>query len=614
MPDEKLDIGIDVTAQTAGAQQAERALEGVKMAAQDAGKAISEIPAAAPQFDLDPGKMAEIKDQLLGLSRDFKAIGESADNAVPKFRSLQQILGGVTTAARGGPEAFGGLARAMEGIGKASGLAVGQISLFTGALAVGVKLGYELTPLLWALADSIKEIFSDIPAIATIARAELEQLNKVDLDFDSLKKGTAAAIKTLDTMIERVRTARDTSIERRGAETSAEVKGLEVERRRALLQAGVDENLKRAINYIYDEKIFSLRLAQEERKIASDISKAEQERELLARKHGQIQKQLLDATTKADEAMQRYERILKELGDSALDTKRLLRSPEYREKAAEAVRAEIETARRIGATAEIDRLGRIEYLLTELPGALAAAATAKETAVQLTNESLAALSEVATRIREATDAIAGLAAKRVEIGRERELQSLEFGAESTAALKGLEQAIREQSRKVEEARLGVAAAQAGGGAAEQTAAQARLRVETDLLADLQAKYDSAANQIASLSSSLGQAYVDGAKSIAARSDEAKQIMTDAAAAVMEGATVAAHDLKQSADIATRATSDAMGTIVGQINSWGQQTVQAFTRVNDALLSLVADMSSVRAQLNITAANADLALRQIQNTR
>lgn len=615
MADRQLEFQIVTQFQSAGLDAAKQGLQEVTEEAKTTSETIANIPAANPPINAE--KFAEIKDQLSGLSKDFKAVGTSVDDVSPKFTNLQQILGGVNQVARGGPEAIGGMARAINGIGAAAGVAIGPISLITGALALGVKLGTELAPVLLSVIDALEETFGEVSLTAKTAAAELERLNDVEVNFDRLKAGTEKAISRLDSLIQKVRQAKDTAVEIGGAKTAAESKGIEVERKRALLAAGDDDRLKTVINQIYDEKLAALQNAQQELTLSSAMKQKQAELNLLFEKRAQLEKSLADSTAAADKEMRRYQQALKALADAGYDTKKLLRDQEYR-------------ANAVATAGESDP--RLEYLLTELPAFLSAAANAKGDAeATQTQELIPQLAAVATAIQEVKAAIEVLEQKRVEAAQDRELKSLEFGAESTAALNGLEKAIREQMARVEEARNNVQAASISGDAEAYSSSNATLLAEKDLLADLQLKYDQAAEQIRSLSSTLGQAYLDGAASVqgdsaalantirtivtgiaTAASDSAKA-MSDSAATIQAGSATVQDGIKRSSDAFVHATSSAVGGMTGAIQSLGDRVVGSLKSVVDSISAVKARIATVEAAADSAEKKASTALSQIKNS-
>ncbi|HRZ12297.1 MAG TPA: hypothetical protein P5567_07565 [Kiritimatiellia bacterium] len=616
--DKKLTVGIEIPVDTAGAAAAEQAIDGVKQAALETGRAIEEglgenMDARAVR-DLAAAE-ADVKAATADLAAQFDAARTRVDELAKAQDGLAEASDTSAVSIRNQSQAIDAIVKEFPRLQAAfTNISAVLVSGLAGA-AVGKTIYDSIVTPIW---NAIEGSNKAVSQFALESQSKLKQIGQVEVTFDNIVAASSKAQDELDKMLDRVRQAKDTGRGVSAARSDTAIAAIELQRQKDLLVAGDNEELKSVIDTIAGAKKQIEALSRRESEIASDITAKEKEREILVQQIAEEHKKTLESSQAATQALDRYKKLVGELEAGGIGAEQIS-SPRDRDRVGHRIRDDLSMAHQLQASGidqsdVIPQLERQEQLVTDFIGALGAASKAQLESTRLAKESADTVQKKSDELNDVVDRIAELQEGRKQVATERETLSVKFDPASSGALKNLEDKIAELTRTIQVDRQAVSAAVVSGDPEAQAQTQAKLKADTDLLGDLQAKYNAAAIEIRNIVSSLGKAASAAVADMGPVVESVNAAMSDTASAVKDGAAKAVQTVQQSGDDVLRATDTATGQVGAAIRHWGESVVTTFAMLKDLVMAQATEISSIRAQADSAKHDASIALSQIRNGR
>jgi chromosome segregation ATPase len=614
MAEPKLDIGINIEAQTGGARTAETALNGVKDSAKGAGeavgaaaKAINEIPSkpategaagvkglAAEVEDL-AGKAGLSKDSVSDLQSAFESLASQGGNA-------RNVIQGINSAANGGVTGVLGFAKALQAM--VSSAAAGNAML--GPLALGVTALVAVWSKAIGEIEADKAKFDELGESAEDASRRIEAAAKRDVKFDKLRAELSEVTSQFDravTAAERLQRAQD---ELKDAQLGAELKKMDAAKALAMASAGDDPAARQSIELRDSMAREQLRAARETEKAEAAV--ADVSRRIAAEKDKgiEIELRLNDLRRSAEESERRVaaaRELLLRQGvnpDTLTDDSRKTKTDEFQRIYNQTYDRMPTTPAETGARSDalsnykgvIDALQNLPELVKQRDEMLEKFGEADEKAYQEIRDTKDRIAELSVKME---TALVGLQTAQAE----RAAKNVELQTTANKTLDEIRQSLISAQQRQEAALQAMAAANQvgdGAGAAQAGAAynaatgavnslQGLLQQAQQTQADLNQTATSLHAGVSALGTATGQA-------AAAAMDQ----MAQAGATIQASGAKAAKDVAAGADEVKEATSAATGAISGSISQFGSEVTAAVDRTGQQFMQATDRLSStIQAQ-------------------
>jgi hypothetical protein len=653
MADPRLEVGIDITAQTGGAGQAERALDGVKDAAQDAGKAVDTAAKGLGAVDAKPVEKASegvaslgrnLLDSIEGAASTRKGMADVSEQSAgmdSNIRTLVRSLQDLNQAQGGGVSSAIGFAKALRNVAESA--AGGNL------LLAPLTVGIAAVVATWSKAleeiEADKAKFDELGETAEDVSRRLQAAAKADIKFDKLREELASIQSEYDKTASAALRLAQAQEELKDAQLALEMKKLDASKTTALAAVGDDSALRSSIELRDSMAREQLRTQREAEKAEARVVQVTAQ--IAAEKDKGIEIELrLNALRAQAEEQERKLAAARELllrqginPDTLTDDSRQKRTDEFQRIYNQTYDRPVSTKEEIeGRSSALSNYAGVIQALQTLPELVKKNDDMAQTVKEAEDKSFDAIRDTKDRIAELSVNLQTAMVGMETASAERAARTTELQVQSNKSLEDIRAALVAAQQQQQAALQAMAAANQSGmtgdmaGAAAASADYQRASGSVNSLQGLLQQAETARQQLDQTAVSLqsGVASLSTAAGQAAASAMAE--MAKAGSTIEATGVKASKDVQGGAETVRKATEDATGAIGGAISQFGgevsaavDRTGQQFMAQTDRLMATIEAQNErmARQQQQIEAAAAEartandraaLAEAQIRNMR
>ena len=645
--DPRMDIDINVRKQGQGDRDAQQGLDDVKTAADQAQRGLDEVKDAAQEAqqgldgikkpDLDGvGDAAKAEAQKMReAGEEIKDSGEAAGMANRSYSDFTNTIFGLSQMRSNDiTMQFRGMGNALQGLSRSAGLALGPLSAYAGALAAA-SAAVAIFVQKWK--DESPEVLAEMQRLrdgADEMKKDFSDLSDVTVDFS----GITESIKEVREAYAELRDEADKAFQQQerlaGAQDKLARAELSLERERAL--AAVPEEARPQVQRAFQEQERQLVQTQADQAIIRKRNQAEERLASLAEERAQIQERLKLLDDRLERAREREASLSERAAEDPIaramrmgpagpagDSDALLRA------GASSVVGGIERDQAQVSLEVRDEMKALENMLSSM-----------ETEIESLNTELLALSVSAqavdiSALREVSKAIGEFrpffAAAQAAVGSARQsgdnhalqaaIKQFEDMQEVMKLLEGMDPAVRGAGDAIKDATDDANAAIKDAGESSADGLQKAGQDVTDAAdglqkagqdvgdagADVKRGAATAARDVDESAGVIGDAYRKCGDEVSAAASEAQPVIEQSGQQVSDG-------LRRAADVIEREAIEATGKVGGSLDRMATGIDRFGTRTIETIDLLNLRLNALEADLMRTAANTNLALAQLSNTR